>query len=117
GRAEAASLGLDPEAARVEFKRRAAAVLGITGAIGALGGALIQLVLRQSSLTVSAAMLHARTPAAKAAVASAHATWSVPALVVFTGAYVVLAGVTYVAYLRSPSPARSVPALAAELPA
>ena len=39
--------------AAVEFKRRAAAVIGIAGAIGAFGGVLIQVVLRQASLGVS----------------------------------------------------------------
>jgi NNP family nitrate/nitrite transporter-like MFS transporter len=83
----------------VEFKRRAAAVIGIAGAIGAFGGVLIQVVFRQASLNVSALVKAAKTPAAKVAVAAAHATWSVPALWVFIGAYVVLALVTWGGYL------------------
>ena len=39
-----------------EFKRRAAAVIGIAGAIGAFGGFLIQLAFRQASLDVTAAV-------------------------------------------------------------
>ena len=54
GRSEARERGVDPKATRVEFKRRAAAVIGIAGAIGAFGGLLIQVVLRQASLGVSA---------------------------------------------------------------
>ncbi|MGI8758449.1 MAG: hypothetical protein ACR2K0_04015 [Acidimicrobiales bacterium] len=46
GRAEAHARGLDIKATAVEFKRRAAAVIGIAGAIGAFGGFLIQVVLR-----------------------------------------------------------------------
>ena len=38
----------------LDFKRRAAAVIGIAGAIGAFGGFLIQLAFRQASLDVSA---------------------------------------------------------------
>ena len=40
----------------VDFKRRAAAVIGIAGAIGAFGGFLIQVAFRQASLDVSAAV-------------------------------------------------------------
>ena len=100
GRRAAEESGLPAEETAVEFKRRAAAVIGIAGAVGAFGGALIQLVLRQSSVHVSALVQAARTPAAKTAVAAAHADWSVPALGVFLGSYVVLAGVTWFVYLR-----------------
>ncbi|MGH2604832.1 MAG: MFS transporter, partial [Dehalococcoidia bacterium] len=41
GRKQAAEKGLDPRQTQVEFKRRAAAVIGIAGAIGAFGGFLI----------------------------------------------------------------------------
>src|SRR4051812_6426408 len=100
GTKEAASLGLDEKQATVEFKRRAAAVIGIAGAIGAFGGVLIQVVLRQASLHVSNLVKAAPTPAAKVAVAAQHATWSVPALFVFLGSYVVLGAVTWFVYLR-----------------
>jgi NNP family nitrate/nitrite transporter-like MFS transporter len=112
GRKEAAEKGDDPAIAAVEFKRRAAAVIGIAGAIGAFGGVLIQVVLRQASLQVSALVKAAPTPAAKIAVAAAHADWSVPALWLFLGSYVVFAGVTWFFYLRT-SPAEDMtPSLA-----
>ncbi len=100
GRREAFETGVDVKEAAVEFKRRAAAVIGIAGAIGAFGGVLIQVVLRQASLHVSNLVKVAKTPAAKVAVAAAHSDWSVPALWVFLGSYVVLAGVTWAVYLR-----------------
>lgn len=103
GRKEAAERGENEAATTVEFKRRAAAVIGIAGAVGAFGGVLIQVVLRQASLQVSALVKAAPTPAAKLAVATAHADWSVPALWFFLGSYVVFAGVTWLAYLRSPA--------------
>jgi NNP family nitrate/nitrite transporter-like MFS transporter len=87
----------------VEFKRRAAAVIGIAGAIGAFGGVLIQVVLRQASLNVSALVKAAATPAEKVAVASAHSDWSVPALWVFLVSYLVFAAVTWFVYLRAGS--------------
>ncbi len=89
-----------PEADRVDFKRRAAAVIGIAGAIGAFGGFLIQVVFRQASLGVTAAVKAARRPAEKLAIAQAHADWSIPALWVFLGAYVLLAATTWFFYLR-----------------
>jgi NNP family nitrate/nitrite transporter-like MFS transporter len=101
GSTEAAKNGQEPEEAAVEFKRRAAAVIGVAGAIGAFGGVLIQVVLRQSSLKVSALVKAAKTPAAKVAVAAAHSNWSVPALWVFLVSYVVFAGVTWAVYLRT----------------
>jgi NNP family nitrate/nitrite transporter-like MFS transporter len=87
----------------VEFKRRAAAVIGIAGAIGAFGGFLIQVILRQANLPVAALIKAAKTPAKKVAVAAAHSDWSVPALWVFLASYVVFAAVTYVVFLRSSS--------------
>lgn len=101
GRNEADEKGIDLKEAAIEFKRRAAAVIGIAGAIGAFGGVLIQVVLRQASLEVSALVKAAQTPAEKVAVAAAHSDWSVPALWVFLGSYVVFAGVTWFAYLRT----------------
>jgi NNP family nitrate/nitrite transporter-like MFS transporter len=96
----------------IDFKRRAAAVIGIAGAIGAFGGFLIQVAFRQASLDVSAAVKAAATPADKLAVATANADWSVGALWVFLGAYVALAGVTWWCYLRRTLATRRVPSLA-----
>ena len=100
GRREAAEKGLDPGGTAVDYKRRAAAVIGIAGAIGAFGGFLIQVVLRQASLGVSELVKAATTPAEKVAVAAANSDWSVPALWVFLGSYVVFAFVTWFVYLR-----------------
>jgi len=93
--------GLEPKATALDFKRQAAAVIGIAGAVGAFGGFLIQLSFRQASLGVSAAVKAATTPADKLAVAQAHADWSIPALWLFLGAYLVFAGVTWFFYLRT----------------
>ncbi|MDP9074362.1 MAG: NarK/NasA family nitrate transporter [Actinomycetota bacterium] len=107
GRRQAIEQGIDPGATAVEFKRRAAAVIGIAGAIGAFGGVLIQVVLRQASLGVSALVKAAKTPSAKVAVAAAHSTWSVPALWVFLVSYLALAAVTWLVYLsKSPRSAQ-----------
>jgi MFS transporter, NNP family, nitrate/nitrite transporter len=95
--------GADRKATAVEFKRRAAAVIGIAGALGAFGGVLIQVVLRQASLGVSALVKAAETPAEKVAIAAAHSDWSVPALWVFVGCYVVFAATTWFVYLRAGS--------------
>jgi NNP family nitrate/nitrite transporter-like MFS transporter len=100
GRRHAAETGVDPAEVAVEFKRRAAAVIGIAGAIGAFGGVLIQVVLRQSSLKVSALVKAAKTPAAKVAMAAAHADWAVPALWVFLVSYLVFAAITWAVYLN-----------------
>jgi MFS transporter, NNP family, nitrate/nitrite transporter len=102
----------DPAATALEFKRRAAAVIGIAGAIGAFGGFLIQVIFRQASLGVSAAVKAADTPSDKLAVAQAHADWSIPALWVFLGAYVVFAGMTWFFYLRTSFATRRIPSLA-----
>jgi MFS transporter, NNP family, nitrate/nitrite transporter len=112
GRKEVDEKGLDAKAAALDFKRRAAAVIGIAGAVGAFGGFLIQVVLRQASLGVSAIVKAAETPAEKVAVAQAHADWSVPALYVFLGAYVVFAAVTWFFYLRKSFATARVPSLA-----
>jgi MFS transporter, NNP family, nitrate/nitrite transporter len=95
--------GEDRAVSSMTFKRRAAAVIGIAGALGAFGGVLIQVVLRQASLGVSALVRAAATPAEKIAVAAAHADWSVPALWVFVASYVFFAATTWFVYLRSGS--------------
>jgi NNP family nitrate/nitrite transporter-like MFS transporter len=114
GRRKASASGADPAAHEASFKRRAAAAIGIAGAVGAFGGFLIQVVLRQASLGVTGLVGAAETPAAKLAIAKAHAAWSVPALWVFFGAYFVLAGMVWHFYLsrdmageRRPTPARA----------
>jgi MFS transporter, NNP family, nitrate/nitrite transporter len=112
GRREADERGADPKATQLAFKRQAAAVIGIAGAIGAFGGFLIQLVFRQASLSTSALIKAAETPAEKLQVAQAHADWSVPALWVFLGAYGVFAGMTWFFYLRRSFAVRRVPSLA-----
>jgi NNP family nitrate/nitrite transporter-like MFS transporter len=112
GRREAAERGLDPQATALDFKRQAAAVIGIAGAIGAFGGFLIQVVLRQSSLGVTELVKAAQTPAEKLAVAQANADWSIPALYVFLGAYVVFAAMTWFFYLRTSFAARRFPSFA-----
>jgi NNP family nitrate/nitrite transporter-like MFS transporter len=106
GRRKAADEGLDEAQTLMSFKRQTAAVIGIAGAIGAFGGFLIQVCFRQASLNVAALMKGASTPAEKASIAHAHADWSVPALWVFVGAYVVFAAMTWFFYLRR-SPADS----------
>jgi MFS transporter, NNP family, nitrate/nitrite transporter len=100
-RREHAETGSDLATTVGEYRRQAAAVIGIAGAIGAFGGVLIQVVLRQASLSVSNLMTAATTPQAKAAIAVAHADWAVPALWIFLLSYLVLAAVTWSVYLRS----------------
>jgi NNP family nitrate/nitrite transporter-like MFS transporter len=112
GEEEAGRTGGDPHAMFVEYKRRAAAVIGIAGAVGAFGGFLVQVALRQSSLGVSALVKAAETPAEKVQIAAAHADWAVPALWVFVGAYVVFGAMTWFFYVRVPAEAR-VPQVAA----
>jgi NNP family nitrate/nitrite transporter-like MFS transporter len=112
GSREAEERGLDAKLTASEFRRRAAAVIGIAGAIGAFGGFLIQVVLRQASLGVAALVKAAETPAEKTAIAQAHSDWSIPALWVFLAAYVVLAGMTWFFYLRTSFAARRIPSLA-----
>ena len=112
GRKEAEEKGLDTAETQLAFKRRAAAVIGIAGAVGAFGGFLIQLVLREASLGVSALVQAAESPAAKLAVAQANADWSIPALWVFLGSYVFFAGVTWFFYLRKSLAVEKIPSLA-----
>ena len=104
GRRAAATKGLDPKQTALNFKQQAAAVIGIAGAIGAFGGFLIQVVLRQANLDVAALVKAASTPAEKVAVAAQHADWSIPALQVFLGSYVVFALTTWFVYLRKTAP-------------
>jgi NNP family nitrate/nitrite transporter-like MFS transporter len=101
GRREVAARGTTLGETLLSYKRQAAAVIGIAGAIGAFGGVLIQVVLRQASLNVSSLVTAATTPAAKAAIAKAHADWSVPALWIFLVSYIVFGVITWAVYLRS----------------
>jgi MFS transporter, NNP family, nitrate/nitrite transporter len=112
GRKEAEEKGLDPRATAVRFKRQAAAVIGIAGAVGAFGGFLIQVMFREASLGVAALVKAAETPAEKLAVAQANADWSVSALWVFLGAYVVFGFMTWFFYLRRSFATERVPSLA-----
>lgn len=112
GRKHAEENGLDPKRTALDFKRQAAAVIGIAGSVGAFGGFLIQLVLRQSSLGVTALVKAAKLPAEKVAVAHAHASWSTGALWIFIAAYVVLAGMTWFFYMRKRLAVERVPSLA-----
>jgi NNP family nitrate/nitrite transporter-like MFS transporter len=112
GRRRAAETGQDGAKTQLDFKRQAAAVIGIAGAIGAFGGFMIQVAFRQASLDVAALVKAATTPAEKLAVAQANADWSIGALYVFLGAYVALGVLTWLCYLR-PAPAHSrLPSLA-----
>jgi NNP family nitrate/nitrite transporter-like MFS transporter len=112
GEREAAARGLGRDRLAADFKRRAAAVIGIAGAIGAFGGFLIQVVLRQASLGVTALVSAADTPAAKLAAAEANADWSIPALWVFVGAYFLFAATTWFCYLRREFATSRIPSLA-----
>jgi NNP family nitrate/nitrite transporter-like MFS transporter len=112
GRKKAAEDGLEPKAAALDFKRQAAAVIGIAGAVGAFGGFLIQVVLREASLPVSAAVKAAGTPAEKVSVAQSMSDWSIPALQVFLVAYLVFAAMTWFFYLRRSFATDKVPSLA-----
>ena len=112
GRKEAAASDLDVRQTVLDFKRRAAAVIGIAGAIGAFGGFLIQVAFRQASLPVSAAVKGAGTPAERLAVAQSMADWSIPALWVFLGAYLVFAAMTWFFYMRRSFAIDRVPSLA-----
>ncbi len=122
GRKRAAEQGVEEARTQVEFKRIAAAVIGIAGAVGAFGGFLIQVVFRQASLSITDLMtkatktIHDKHLLAlhKLAIAHAHAGWSTPALWAFLGAYVVLAAMTWFCYLRRSLAVRSVPSLAYE---
>jgi NNP family nitrate/nitrite transporter-like MFS transporter len=112
GQSHAEHNGLDPKQTQLEFKRQAAAVIGIAGAVGAFGGFLIQVAFRQASLSVAALMKAAKTPAKQALVAHAHADWSISALWLFLGAYILFAGMTWFFYLRKSFAVDRVPSLA-----
>ena len=112
GRRHAAAAGGDPEQVTLSFKRQAAAVIGIAGAVGAFGGFLSQVVFRQASLDTAALIKAAQTPAEKLAIAQANADWAVPALSAFLIAYVVLGAMTWFFYLRKAIGVRRIPSLA-----
>ena len=107
----------------LEYKRRAAAAIGIAGAVGAFGGFLIQLAFRQASLPVVTAIVHAqKTITDKAAfhaaigkIATAHTTWSIPALWAFLGVYAALGAITWWCYLRATATGRHAHRLAPEI--
>ncbi len=112
GRKEAAEKGVDPSTTALRFKREAAAVIGIAGAIGAFGGFLIQVIFRQASLGVTAKVSAAGTVEEKLAVAQANDDWSNSALYVFLAAYAVFAFMTWFYYLRRSFAVERVPSLA-----
>ena len=94
GRKELADTGGDERATMLAYKREAAAVIGIAGAIGAFGGFLIQVAFRQASL------------------GAAGTDWATPALRVFLVAYAVFAFLTWFCYLRRSFAIARVPSLA-----
>ncbi len=137
GEKEADEKGLEPKATALTFKRQAAAVIGIAGAIGAFGGFLIQVVFREASLGTAALMTQATKAgqaaiakaqaagdaagvaaakadlaAAKAQIATSHQDWSIPALWVFFGAYFVFGAMTWFFYLRRSKADSRIPSLA-----
>ncbi len=112
GRKEADEKGIDVKEVLVKYKRQAAAVIGIAGAVGAFGGFLIQVIFREASLGVSALVKAAETKAEKLADAQAHADWSISALWVFLAAYVVFAGMTWFFYLRKSVAVEKIPSFA-----
>jgi NNP family nitrate/nitrite transporter-like MFS transporter len=112
GRKEAAEKGVGAAETALKFKREAAAVIGIAGAIGAFGGFLIQLIFRQASLGVTKQVTAAQTLAEKQAIAAAHQDWSTSALWVFLAAYIVFAFMTWFYYLRRSFAVTRVPSLA-----
>jgi NNP family nitrate/nitrite transporter-like MFS transporter len=98
-RRRSAERDLDLEETRAEFRRRAAAVIGLVGAVGAFGGFLVQQVFRLAGQGVPGGAVE-------------HTTWSLPALGVFMAVYVALAGVTWWSYLRRRLLVARVPSLA-----
>ena len=90
----------DDRATALDFKRQAAAVIGVIGAIGAFGGVLIQIVLRQASLR-----------------AAGNPEWVVPGLGVFLGSYLVFAAITWAVYLRGAMAHEIAPRKLAAVPA
>jgi NNP family nitrate/nitrite transporter-like MFS transporter len=75
----------DAVAAAAWSRRVSGAVIGLVGAIGALGGLFINLTFRASFLSTKS---------------------GIPAFVGFLAFYAVCCGVTYVVYLRRPAAAR-----------
>jgi NNP family nitrate/nitrite transporter-like MFS transporter len=71
--------GAEPAQARAHARRRAGALIGIAGAVGALGGVLINLTFREAYRSSGSA---------------------VPAFMAFLAFYAVCMGVTYLVYLR-----------------
>lgn len=112
GRREVADKGLDRAETALRFRREAAAVIGIAGAIGAFGGFLIQVMFREASLGVTSAVASADSAAEKVAVARENADWSTSALWVFLAGYVVFAFLTWFFYLRRSFAVVRVPSLA-----
>jgi NNP family nitrate/nitrite transporter-like MFS transporter len=112
GRKEVEEKGLDSAPTLLRIKREAAAVIGIAGAVGAFGGFLVQVAFRQASLNVTAKVAAAKTAAEKTAVAAANADWSISALYVFLGAYVVFGAMTWFCYLRRSFAVDRLPSLA-----
>jgi NNP family nitrate/nitrite transporter-like MFS transporter len=112
GRTRAGERGVAPASTALEFKRMAAAVIGIAGAVGAFGGFLVQVVFRQASLGVTAEVAAAGSVEEKLAVARAHDDWSTSALWVFLAAYVVFAFLTWFYYLRRSFAITRVPSFA-----
>ncbi|MFC8454664.1 nitrate/nitrite transporter [Kitasatospora sp. NPDC057223] len=81
-----ATLGDTPEQAAAWSRRMSGAAIGIIGAVGAVGGLLINLAFRQSFLTAKS---------------------GTPAFVSFLAAYAVCFALTWVVYLRRPSAGRT----------
>jgi MFS transporter, NNP family, nitrate/nitrite transporter len=103
--------GGDLDATLIDYKRRAAAVIGIVGAVGAFGGFAVQQVFRIASQDAATA-LAGQTGETAARVAAEHADWSLPALAVFIASYAVCAALTWWAYLRRHLLATRIPSLA-----
>ena len=111
GRRDAKKKGIDPKENVSDFKRQAAALLGIAGAFGAFGGFLIQVAFRQASLSVSSLVKAADSPADKVTIAAANTDWSIPALWVFFGAYVLFAAVCWFFYIRKSFATKKIPSM------
>ncbi|MFC4565469.1 MFS transporter [Nocardiopsis mangrovi] len=87
--ADMADAGTPSAEATAHFKRVAGAVLGLVGAVGALGGVAINLVFRQSFESFGGAT---------------------PAYAAFLVFYLVCMAVTYTVYMRRPAAAATAPA-------
>ena len=82
-------VGVEPTAATAWSRKMSGALIGVAGAIGALGGVGINLVLRASYLS--------------AAKSATMAFW------VFLGFYVLCAAITWLAYVRRPTARKATP--------